>query len=136
MRIKVLQIATTYQSLVSILDTKLRLLSREPDIELCVASSFEDPEETRKPPGNYYPVHIARAISLFEDAASVVRLYRYIRKQKFDIIHTHTAKAGMVGALAGWLAGVPVVHTYHGLPFFIGQGLLRFQRKHQQLALL
>ena len=125
MRIKVLQIATTYQSLVSILDTKLRLLSREPDIELCVASSFEDPEETRKPPGNYYPVHIARAISLFEDAASVVRLYRYIRKQKFDIIHTHTAKAGMVGALAGWLAGVPVVHTYHGLPFFIGQGRLR-----------
>jgi glycosyltransferase involved in cell wall biosynthesis len=124
MRIKVLQIATTYQSLVSILDAKLRLLSEDPDIELCVASSFEDPEETRSPPGNFYPVHIARTIRFFEDVVSVVRLYRYIRKQKFDIIHTHTAKAGMVGALAGWLAGVPVVHTYHGLPFYNGQGRL------------
>jgi hypothetical protein len=103
MPIKVLQIATTYQSLVSILDGKLRLLSGKPGIELCVVSSFEDPDETRKPPGNYHPIHIARTVSLFEDVVSVARLYWYIRKQKFDIIHTHTAKAGMVGR---WRAGL------------------------------
>jgi glycosyltransferase involved in cell wall biosynthesis len=125
MPIKVLQIATTYQSLVSILDAKLRLLAANPGIDLSVVSSFEDPDETRRPPGKYYPIHISRTINLFEDAVSVVRLYRCIRRHKFDIVHTHTAKAGLVGALAGWLAGVPVVHTYHGLPFFNGQGRLQ-----------
>lgn len=136
MRIKVLQIATTCQSLVSILDAKLRLLSQAPDIELGVVSSFPEPDETRRPPGNYHPIHIARTVSLFEDAVTIVRLYRYIRKQRFDVIHTHTAKAGMVGALAGWLAGAPVVHTYHGLPFYKGQSPLEhYLFKYGEIAL-
>jgi glycosyltransferase involved in cell wall biosynthesis len=51
-----------------------------------------------------------------------------MRKEKFDVVHTHTAKAGIVGALAAFLAHVPLVcHTYHGLPFYDGQ------RKHVYL---
>jgi glycosyltransferase involved in cell wall biosynthesis len=121
MSLKVLQLVTTYQSLVSILDTKLRLLQKMSGVELHVASSFEDKSETRLPAGTYHKIPMARQVSPISDIVSIVLLLILIKKHKFDMIHTHTAKAGMVGAIAGWLAGVPVVHSYHGLPFFKGQ---------------
>jgi len=126
MKIKLLQIATTYQSLVTILDTKLGLLAQNPDIELHVASAFEDPDEKRVTHGKYHEVPMERTISPVRDAVSVFRLYKYIKQNRFDIIHTHTAKAGIIGALAGRLAKVPVVHTYHGLPFYKGQNIWEY----------
>jgi glycosyltransferase involved in cell wall biosynthesis len=49
------------------------------------------------------------------DLYALTKLFHLIRKERPDIIHTHTAKAGFLGRLAGRLAGVPViVHTYHG----------------------
>jgi lipopolysaccharide/colanic/teichoic acid biosynthesis glycosyltransferase len=44
------------------------------------------------------------------------------RKERFDVVHTHTAKAVLIGRVAAKLARVPVViHTSHGLPFYEGQ---------------
>jgi glycosyltransferase involved in cell wall biosynthesis len=116
-----LKLITTYQSVVTILDAKLRQLAACPEIRLHVASSFEDPAETRRCAGDFHEVYIPRSIQLIGDIRAIVKLYRLIRKYRFDIVHTHTAKAGTVGAIAGALAGVPVMHTYHGLPFFEGQ---------------
>lgn len=49
------------------------------------------------------------------DLLAVLALYRLIRRERPHIVHTHTAKAGVLGRVAAWLAGVPVVvHTYHG----------------------
>src|SRR3954468_3290431 len=58
---------------------------------------------------------LGREIRPLADLLTVWQLYRMIRRWKPAIVHTHTAKAGVVGRLAARLAGVPVVvHTYHG----------------------
>jgi glycosyltransferase involved in cell wall biosynthesis len=51
------------------------------------------------------------------DVRALIALVKRIRDFRPDIVHTHTAKAGMLGRLAAWLAGRPrpvIVHTYHG----------------------
>lgn len=58
---------------------------------------------------------LGREIRPFSDLVTLWQLYRTIRHWSPAIVHTHTAKAGVVGRLAARLAGVPiVVHTYHG----------------------
>src|SRR3989442_5769627 len=68
---------------------------------------------------------MSRELSL-KDALAVWKLFRLMRREQPDIVHTHTAKAGTLGRVAGmiyrWLTpGAligkprvwPVVHTYH-----------------------
>jgi glycosyltransferase involved in cell wall biosynthesis len=59
--------------------------------------------------------HLGREIRPLKDLRVLWTLYRQMRAQRPHIVHTHAAKAGVLGRLAAWLAGVPVVvHTYHG----------------------
>jgi len=61
---------------------------------------------------------LGRSLHPLHDLVTIWTLYRLIRRLKPDVVHTHTAKAGFVGRIAAWLAGVPViVHTFHGHVF-------------------
>lgn len=60
-----------------------------------------------------------RDINLFYDLFALFKMYWLFRREKFDIVHTHTAKAGALGRLAAKLAGVPrVIHMSHGHNFY------------------
>ncbi|GAA3455370.1 hypothetical protein GCM10018962_72030 [Dactylosporangium matsuzakiense] len=65
------------------------------------------------------PVHriagLGRRIGPGGDARAFAQLYAHMRRFRPHIVHTHTAKAGVLGRLAAVAAGVPVrVHTFHG----------------------
>lgn len=117
-----------------------------PEFEsLLVAGTVPDGEEDM----SYFaeqmgvsPVYIremSREIS-WKDGVAAWKLFRLFRRWRPDIVHTHTAKAGAVGRVAGflyrWLTletliGKPrpckFVHTYHGHVFhsYYGAGQTR-----------
>lgn len=62
---------------------------------------------------------LVRKINPLQDFRAFVSLWILIRREKPDIVHTHSSKAGFIGRWAAWLAGVPfIVHTPHGHVFF------------------
>ena len=61
---------------------------------------------------------IVRQVRPIQDALAFVRLWRLFRRERPEIVHTHTAKAGILGRWAAKLAGVPYIfHTSHGFGF-------------------
>src|SRR4030095_7844889 len=55
---------------------------------------------------------LGRSISPFADLRAFWRLYRLIREGRYQIVHTHSSKAGVLGRVAAKLAGTPIiVHT-------------------------
>ena len=73
---------------------------------------------------------LIREISPVKDFIALARLYIYLKRNKFDIVHTHTSKAGILGRIAAKLAGVPViVHSTHGSiyhPIYYGRAAIFF----------
>jgi len=62
-------------------------------------------------------ITMSRKITPFQDLKSLWEMWNFLRKEKPQIVHTHTPKAGIIGMLAARLAGVPHrLHTVAGLP--------------------
>jgi glycosyltransferase involved in cell wall biosynthesis len=71
--------------------------------------------------------NLVRPIRPVRDLLAILETRRLLKKLKPDIVSTHTAKAGMVGRVAAWLAGIPAIFTAHGWQFAEGiSGVQRF----------
>jgi len=126
--IKVAHVFTIYAGAVGILEPKLLALSACDDLDVTVLTGPR-PRDMDLPDARVRQLSFAivRPIRPLADSRSIWSLYRLLRRERFDVVHTHSAKAGMIGALAAWLARVPLVlHTYHGLPFYDGQARLPY----------
>jgi len=61
---------------------------------------------------------LVREIRPVKDVVAFVSLWHLFRRERPDIVHTHSSKAGILARWAAWLAGVPVIfHTVHGFSF-------------------
>src|SRR5690606_34244221 len=66
----------------------------------------------------YVSIDIPRKIHLLRDLLALWRLWRFFRREHFDIVHSTTPKAGLLCSIAALLAGVPVrLHTFTGQPW-------------------
>ena len=71
-------------------------------------------------------VPMERHISLTRDIVSLWRIIKIFRREKPDMVHSMTPKAGLLCMVAGWLTRVPVrIHTFTGLVFPTSTGLKR-----------
>lgn len=60
----------------------------------------------------------ARRVNPWLDAQGMKELAAHLTAGEFDLVHTHSAKAGAFGRMAARRAGVPaIVHSFHGFPF-------------------
>lgn len=61
---------------------------------------------------------MSRSISFGDDLKAYKKIKQIIKEFQPDIVHTHASKAGLLGRLAAFTSGIPVVlHTFHGHVF-------------------
>ena len=64
-------------------------------------------------------VPIPRRVNIVKDIRALREMVALLRREQFDIVHTHNSKAGFIGRVAAHLSMTPyIIHTDHGLPFF------------------
>ena len=99
----------------------------DPDFKTLVLAGFKEPHEGNSDyllkdldvPFQYVP-HMGRSIDPVNDFKAYRYIYKSIKSNKPDIVHTHAAKAGVLGRLAAHNSGLTpkaIVHTYHGNVF-------------------
>ncbi len=87
------------------------------DVTFCCAAG-EGLDQLRKEGFRTTAIPFSRNYNLVSHAISLARLYRMLRKDRFDIVHCHTPVAGLIGRVAARFARVPiVVYTAHGFYF-------------------
>jgi glycosyltransferase involved in cell wall biosynthesis len=74
----------------------------------------------------YTELPLVRRPNIWKDIKSLFATFFWLRRIKPDILHTHTPKAGLIGMIAGFFAGVPIrLHTVAGIPWMETSGILR-----------
>lgn len=118
MKPKLVRITTVPISMNILLKGQLAFMNRHFDVVGVTGKDEKHFKEAGEREGiRMVPITMQRAISPINDLVSLFKLYRFMRKEKPAIVHTHTPKAGLLGMAAAWLAGVPVrLHTVAGLP--------------------
>ena len=80
--------------------------------------------ENRALTSRYYRYH--KTIHPYRDLVALIKLYQFLGENRFDIVHSTTPKAGLLSAIASFLARVPLrLHTWTGQQWVTMNGLIR-----------
>ena len=124
---KLIRITTVPISFKVLLKGQLRFMASNGFDVKGVSSEGEELKEVRENEGIVMEaINMSRKITPFQDLKSLGEMWNFLRKEKPQIVHTHTPKAGIIGMLAARLAGVPHrLHTVAGLPLMEATGTKR-----------
>ncbi len=93
------------------------------DFDITIAFGEGDEQELKKYISNdsvkfIKLKYLRRNINIFRDKLTFWELLLFFKKNKFDVIHCHSSKAGLLSSMAGKFAGVKkVIYTAHGWVF-------------------
>jgi len=126
MKKKLVRVTTVPISLKVLLKGQLEFMNRYFDV-IAVSSPDKELKEIEYEEGvKIFPIKMSRKITPLQDFISVIKMFIFLLRQRPLIVHTHTPKAGIVGMLASFLAGVPHrLHTVAGLPLMESKGIKR-----------
>jgi len=122
-RIRVLHVITRLEhggAPIALLNTLERMDRARYEVHIA-SGRTEDPEKEMIPSARARGLRVievpslVRDVHLWQDLLAVLGLMRTIRRGRYDIVHTHTSKAGFVGRLASRLCGAKrIVYSPHG----------------------
>ena len=124
---KIIRAATIGLSLNIFCKDLLRELADEGYEVVALSSPDEDLMELGEREGvRTIGVGMERRMNLWKDVVSLIKLTRILKKEKPDMVHSMTPKAGLLCMMAAKMAGVPIrVHTFTGLVWPTAAGLSR-----------
>ena len=123
---KLIKISTIPDSLETLLKGQLKMLSEYYEV-VVVSSPGEKMKVLEEREGvRTVSIPMERRISLVEDFISLLRLIVFFAKERPDMVHSITPKAGLLSMLAAWITRVPVrMHTFTGLVFPTATGKMQ-----------
>lgn len=124
---KLLRITTVPVSLKLLLKGQHRFMSDNGFEVVGVSSQGPELQDVTDDEGiRTVALEMTRTISPLNDIKALWNFYKLCKKEKPNIVHSHTPKAGIVGMLGARLAGVPIrLHTVAGLPLMEATGAKR-----------
>jgi glycosyltransferase involved in cell wall biosynthesis len=121
---KLIRITTVPMALRYLLPGQMQFMAQQGfDVLMISANGPELPDVLTSEGCRHIIVPMTRKITPLQDLKCLFRLIKIFRKEKPDIVHTHTPKAGLLGMLAAKLCGIKVrIHTVAGMPLMIEKG--------------
>ena len=122
---KIIRTSTVPMSLNTFYKGFFKELENEGYKVVAVASPEKELDEIHDREGvKIIPVEMERHIYPFKDMKSLWKLIKVFKKEKPDMVHSITPKAGLLSMIAAWVTRVPVrLHTFTGLVFPTAIGL-------------
>lgn len=124
---KLIRITTIPGSLRGLLKGQLKFMSQNGFNVIGVSSSGTALDDVKNNEGvRTVAIEMTRTISPLRDLQSLLKLIIFLSKEKPQIVHTHTPKAGLLGMIASKIVGVPHrLHTVAGMPLLVATGYKR-----------
>ncbi len=121
---KLIRITTVPLSLKLLLGGQMKFMKANGWEVIMVSSDGREVQQVIRAEGvKHEVIPFTRKITPIHDLICIWKLYQLFKREKPDIVHTHTPKAGLLGMIAAKLSGQKIrIHTLAGIPYMATKG--------------